>query len=74
MEKSTVLTFHIRSIFWVLPDSQVVCLGGFPPQQVPYPLIVDLQVAEGENQRKTWLQPYVFVAAKHLDVPLSPPC
>lgn len=47
------LTFYIRSVLGVLPDSQVVGLSGFPPQQVPHPLVVDLQVAEGINQKKT---------------------
>lgn len=49
------LTLYIWAIFWVLPHPQVVGLSGFPSQQVPDPLIVDLQVADSRNQRqKTW--------------------
>lgn len=50
-------TFYVRSVFRVLPDSQVVGLSGFPPQQVSHSLVVDLQVAEGKkDQRTTCLQ------------------
>lgn len=44
-------TFYVRSVFRVLPDSQVVGLSGFPPQQVSHSLVVDLQVAEGKKIR-----------------------
>lgn len=44
-------TFYIWSVLRVFSDSQVVRLSGFPPQQVPHPLVVDLEVAEATNQK-----------------------
>lgn len=55
-------TFYVRSVLRVLPDSQVVGLSGFPPQQVSHSLVVDLQVAEGKkDQRTTCLQSRLYL-------------
>lgn len=44
-------TFHVRAVFGMLAHAEVVGLGGLPPQKVSDALVVDLQVAEGEQNK-----------------------